>query len=270
MWRIRDWNKHFEVSQSKRCLDVMRWVPIPNKQDGDGYTELLDHPNGAAHFGAWTAIVQLASKCKPRGTLVRDGSCGHDIQSLARITRIRMEVFTESIPRMLHIGWLEVISPSALGEVSERTPSTLHYITLQDRTEQEGVSADADDADGQLREWSRWWNALREEGLVSAGVNKERPSSAIRRAWKRCQRSSEVRELLAQRDALEDRIRKSTFCREGWFRLEKLLGAKNRDGELIVRKLLEGGYVSNRRGEAEGADKKLTEARERLRKEFSK
>jgi hypothetical protein len=34
--------------------------------DGDGYTELVDHDDGAAHLGAWCAIVQIASKCDPR------------------------------------------------------------------------------------------------------------------------------------------------------------------------------------------------------------
>lgn len=134
MWRIREWSRTFEVSQSKRCPEAIKWVPIPNKQDGDGYTELMDHPNGAAHFGAWTAIVQLASKCRPRGTLARDEGHAHDVQSIARITRIRPEVLEESIPRFLKIRWLEEVSRSALGEVSECSPSTGQDRTGQDIT----------------------------------------------------------------------------------------------------------------------------------------
>ncbi len=273
MWRVKNWAEYFEKSQSKRCPRVVSWVPIPNKQDGDGYTELLDHPNGAAHFGAWTALVQLASKCRPRGTLLRDETCGHDIQSLTRITRIPQTVYKEVIPRLMKIGWLEEVSLASLGEHSESATTTGQDRTGQDITRQEGMSADADDPEsgnGQLREWLGWWNGLQSDGMVSSRVNEERPSEAVRMAWKRSQRSREIRELLAQRLALEDRIRKSVFCREGWFRLEKLLGAKNRDHELIVRKLLDGGYQDSRGSHSkEQSDDKLTEARAKLRKEFA-
>lgn len=111
----------------------MEWVPIPNKMDGDGYTELLDHPNGAAHFGAWIAIVEIASKCKPRGTLLRaipqegavipqEGAAipqegarwlfvPHNSASLARISRIPRAMFDEVLPRLKVIRWVEYITP---------------------------------------------------------------------------------------------------------------------------------------------------------------
>jgi hypothetical protein len=68
MLRIVDWELHFENNRTKE-LKRLTWVPFPNRHDGDGYTELLDHPDGAAHYGAWCAMVQVASKCDPRGTL---------------------------------------------------------------------------------------------------------------------------------------------------------------------------------------------------------
>jgi hypothetical protein len=104
--RIRDWSKHFENNRTRE-LNHIAWVPMPNKHDGDGYTELVDHPNGAAHFGAWCVIVQVASRCDPRGTLVRDRAVPHTAASLARITRFPEAVFDEVIPRLLDIGWLE-------------------------------------------------------------------------------------------------------------------------------------------------------------------
>src|SRR5687767_7543220 len=109
MLRIVDWDKHFENNRTKE-LKKLSWVPFPNKHDGDGFTELLDHPNGAAHYGAWCAIVQVASKCDPRGTLSRDGARPHDVASLSRITRIPEPVLTEAIQRLINpIGWLEVV-----------------------------------------------------------------------------------------------------------------------------------------------------------------
>ena len=42
---------HFENNRARE-LKSMAWVPLPNKMDGDGYTEPVTHPGGAAHFGA--------------------------------------------------------------------------------------------------------------------------------------------------------------------------------------------------------------------------
>lgn len=105
-YRIRDWSKHFENNRTRE-LKELRFVILPNKHDGDGYTELLDHPNGAAHYGAWVAMVQVASKCDVRGTLVRDGARAHDPASLSRLTRLPEKIFKEAIPRLVEIGWLE-------------------------------------------------------------------------------------------------------------------------------------------------------------------
>ena len=93
-----------------------------------------------------------------------------------------------------------------------------------------------------LRDWLEWWNELHQEGLVSAPVRTAKPSKAIVAAWKKAQADPEVREFLADREALADQIRASEMCREGWFRLIRLFGKHNKDGELIVQKLFEGGY----------------------------
>lgn len=104
--KIRDWNKHFENNRTRE-LKRLDWVPMPVKMDGDGYTELVDHPHGAAHFGVWCALVEVAAKCDPRGTLLRDGQKPHNSDSLARITRIQAKIIDDAIKRLIHIGWLE-------------------------------------------------------------------------------------------------------------------------------------------------------------------
>lgn len=106
---VRDWDLHFERNRTRE-LKVMAWIPLPVKLDGDGYTELLDHANGAAHFGAWVAILEVAARCEIRGTLLRGDRNGgqrpHDPASLSRLTRIPAPVFEEAIPRLVEIGWL--------------------------------------------------------------------------------------------------------------------------------------------------------------------
>ncbi len=105
--RVRDWDALYENNRT-RGYKKLNWVPIPNRMDGDGYTELVDHTSGAAHLGAWIAIVQVASRCEPRGVLQRDGGRPHDADSLARMTRLPVEIFREVIPRLLDIKWLEI------------------------------------------------------------------------------------------------------------------------------------------------------------------
>lgn len=107
-YRIKDWNENFENHRT-RVLADMRRVYIPNKLDGEGYTELLDHPSGGLHYAAWITMLQVASKCSPRGTLMRGTNRPHDVHSLSRITRIPAEVFEEAIPRLIAIDWLEVV-----------------------------------------------------------------------------------------------------------------------------------------------------------------
>lgn len=94
----------------------------------------------------------------------------------------------------------------------------------------------------ELLPWLQWWNRMHAGGLVPAGVDENKPSQAVVGNWKQSQADAEVCELLADRDRIEQRIRGSQFCREGWFRLEKLFGRRNKDKELILRILLDGGY----------------------------
>ena len=109
LYRIREWSRHFENNRTRE-LRKLGWVPIPNKLDNDGYLELVEHENGAAHFGAWVVIVEIASRCEPRGILLRDNRTPHTPHTLARRSRIPESVFAEVFPRLIHIGWIEDIT----------------------------------------------------------------------------------------------------------------------------------------------------------------
>jgi hypothetical protein len=127
MYRIADWNVHFEINRSRETK-AMKWVAIPNKLDGDGYTELIcDHDHGAAHYGVWCALVLVASKCSPRGTLIRESGKPHDIKSLARITRMPAALIAEAIDRLTgSIGWLECVpDPVPSQDVASKPADTL-------------------------------------------------------------------------------------------------------------------------------------------------
>jgi hypothetical protein len=163
--RISGWNQYFE-NHKTRILKRMDWVPFPNKFDGDGYTELVDHEDGAAHFGVWCALLLLASKCEPRGDLARSGGVAHDCASLARVTRLQSAVIAPAIARLLKIGWLS--ESGANPALSGANPAlTGRYIEEngtegkgreQNRTE--GVAVPADELEAA---WERHHKHSREE-----------------------------------------------------------------------------------------------------------
>ena len=69
------------------------------------YLQFVDHPNAAAHLGAWLAMLEIASRCSPRGTLPQ--SAAGLSQALAMISRLPIAVFDEVIPRLEQLQWIE-------------------------------------------------------------------------------------------------------------------------------------------------------------------
>jgi hypothetical protein len=149
-YRIRDWEEHFENAGSRKLIRL-DWVAIPNRMDGSGYCALVDHPNGAAHLGAWVAIIEIASRQKkPRDGTLPD--VGGICQCLGRISRLGGGIFQEVLPRLVEIGWIQQVSndlprsadtlgdsADTLGDSADtlgKDGSTVHNKTVQDKTEQ--------------------------------------------------------------------------------------------------------------------------------------
>lgn len=141
LYRVKDWNKHFEKNRTRE-LKRMEWVPVPNRMDGRGYTALVDHPNGAAHLGAWLAILQIASRSEVRGNIPQDGA-GNLQTCLARISRLPATLFFEVVPRLETIGWIEcyqqdVIIPQDGAEIPQDGAESAHY-REEKRREENGM-----------------------------------------------------------------------------------------------------------------------------------
>lgn len=108
---------------------------------------------------------------------------------------------------------------------------------LQERTETGIVAQD------QLRMVLEWWNRLADDGAVSHRVNVNKPNKEIVKAWRTFTKDVDLQDTLQDLDIVGEEIRRSPFCRAGWFRLEKLIGGgKNRDGTPIAVKLMDGGF----------------------------
>ena len=107
--RIRDWAGRFENSRTRE-LRNLTWLPVPTALDSDFYTAVMDHPDGAAHFGVAIALRVLATKSTPRGDLRREDGRAHDAQSLARVLRVPQPLIETAIQRLLEIGDIETVS----------------------------------------------------------------------------------------------------------------------------------------------------------------
>lgn len=166
---IADWNRVFENSRSRR-VETLDWVRMPNRHDGHSYAVLLDHPDGLAHYGCWSLIVQVASKCHPRGTLVMKNGLPHDAKSLALTTRSNEKTMASAITRLLEIGWLISTNPVE-DKVTPECQASDTKVTGECHP-----SEFLENIDGQQRRVEK----SREEKRESEGDNGSSPSAPVR------------------------------------------------------------------------------------------
>jgi hypothetical protein len=84
LYRIRDWSTIFENNRTRE-LKRLDWVPLPNKLDGFGVRSILSRLDGLDIFAIWILLIELASKCNPRGSLIRSRGTPHTPATLAMV-----------------------------------------------------------------------------------------------------------------------------------------------------------------------------------------
>lgn len=118
-YRITDWNKHYEIAQSRACKRTS-WVAVPNSHDGVGYATLAQHERFPEIFAAWILMLQVASKMPIRGLLVSGKLVDNHVvdpkpltpRSLAIRTRCRhTDSFKLALETLVsdEIGWIEEV-----------------------------------------------------------------------------------------------------------------------------------------------------------------
>lgn len=106
--RIVGWSRYMHAD-CKRSAS-MPWVKCPTSHAGLGYLELMDHPDGMAHFGAWVLIMQVAAQTpQSNGVLITDSGRTLGAREIALKTKGNTDFFEEAIKRLLAIGWLEMV-----------------------------------------------------------------------------------------------------------------------------------------------------------------
>jgi hypothetical protein len=153
--RVRDWNQRHENNRSRE-MKRTDWFPALNDLSADSYVELVGHPEGAAHLGAWHAVLMAASRAKPRrGLLLREDGRPHTPESLARVTRLPEAIVEAAVARLLGIGLLEVVDddppqtsnlPPHPGAGNPQAPASKPQDTV---LEGKGSTAEAEERDYQ-------------------------------------------------------------------------------------------------------------------------
>ena len=69
LYSVKGWDKTFESSQSRRYTTGLNWIRVPTDHSTLHFRRLMQRPDGASLYGSWVLILQVASKCDPRGVL---------------------------------------------------------------------------------------------------------------------------------------------------------------------------------------------------------
>ncbi len=85
VWRIAKWTETFETSDS-RNYKSLPWVSVPTTLCSNGYQSLVEEfgAEAPAIYGAWNAMVAVASKCPVRGTLATSKGVAYSLERIIR------------------------------------------------------------------------------------------------------------------------------------------------------------------------------------------
>jgi hypothetical protein len=129
MYKVKDWETHFEGAKSKTYKNKSSCT-MPCKH-GLGYKKLVKSKNGAALFGAWCALVQILS----RHNSPRKGYCtdtgkpdgtAYTAEDLEILTDIPKAYFDELFKVVQLIGWVTFTPPEGYhADTASATQGTL-------------------------------------------------------------------------------------------------------------------------------------------------
>ncbi len=222
---------------------------------------LLNHSDDEGYFFANVALVRAA--CFPFDD--DSTTCRRSIDELSSVGYIEVRIPSPGkeigrVVKFLQHQRIDRPKPSNLADLFESSKdrrSVDDTSLLEQGTgnreqgagtgnrevEQDCAANAADTIDPGLLDFCDWWNSLQDAGLVRSRVTTKPPAETLRKRWKTAQRDHTIRNAIARRDDIKARLKQSSFAKQsGWLTAAKLLGGKNQDHEVIVVKLLEGGY----------------------------
>jgi hypothetical protein len=151
--RIVGWTRYLHADCKRGASKVLAdgthtsgplaWVKCPTSHTGLGFLDLMDHPDGMAHFGAWVLILETAARCPVHGTLITDGGRPLGARELALKTRGNADIFAAAISRLLAIGWLEEVEmQDTCKQVASRLQAGCKQVTRPEERRGEEIRED--------------------------------------------------------------------------------------------------------------------------------
>lgn len=136
-YTIKDWDSHYENSRS-RAVENLRWVCVPNRHDGEGYSIVMEQDNAAELFAAWVLILQVSSKCRARGTLLREDGTPLTPKALAIKTRAPEKWFVDAFKFFTtNVKWLECHHTDTQVAGDHQSPNT--HLPKKEGIEEKGM-----------------------------------------------------------------------------------------------------------------------------------
>lgn len=175
LYRIAKWRETYETHETRKLVRL-NWIPVPNKHDGLGFRMVAAEKDGAALFGIWNLLVQVASKTEreQRGTLERDG-IPLTARSLATMTGFSEKLFQRAFVFFSQpsIGWLLAeqwqtdlpLSPDGSGDCPGNPPDEGKGREGKEGNGKEGKAGAAPlpfSSDAFKATWSQWEQHRRE------------------------------------------------------------------------------------------------------------
>lgn len=139
LYSIRNWDDYYENNRSRAITDL-RWIPVPNRHDGATFSMIMTHPDGAIIFSAWILMLQIASRCKPRGVLIRGDGQPHNVTSMSAKCRCPDVWFKTAISYLeTHTDWLEYKEVEPQTSVGRHPTDAQVPLNRIERTEWKGM-----------------------------------------------------------------------------------------------------------------------------------
>lgn len=154
LYSIKKWDEFYENAESRKIKNC-RYILVPNKQDGTGFGRMASQKNRTDLFAAWILILQVASKCDPRGILASSDGIPVSPEDLEFKTRFPAKIFRDAFDFFSRpdIGWLEFSEISQLPGNLPVHPDDLP--ANQDSIRIEGKGIEGKGTEGKGREQSR-------------------------------------------------------------------------------------------------------------------
>jgi hypothetical protein len=127
-YRIRNWENHFETSESRKRKGSLSWVSVTTKHDGKTFRRLMKRPDAARVYGAWILILAVAAKCPIRGDLVDDDGplSTEDLESKTGLSSAEYDYALQVLTGP-ELRWIEHVKTEAV--MPERAGAPAHMPT---------------------------------------------------------------------------------------------------------------------------------------------